>query len=1071
MTRNRMELDSQRGVKAVCLWVLLAAWSGTAIAATVTINPEDTSIYQGTDATQADSNFEDNSCGAGSNLFSGVTNDGLLRRTLVRFDIAANVPPGAIINSVSLSMTVTRSGDNQDAAMVLNPVSQNWNAGTQNCDAVRGGGMGIDAADADATWLDARFNQQAWSSGGGDYGAQSASAIVGTGNGSEALWDSAGNPLMLSDVQSWLDNPAGNFGWIVIGEESRAATTRRFSSSEGNSPPALVVDFTGDGFACCFDNGDCSIQAELDCAAQGGSADLSQTSCEPNPCPQPFGACCNRDESCTDSIARDECEGGGGVFNGAASQCQDNQVDCGLEPFVDALPIPPVLQPIGTRSDGTLQYLVEVVAASQQLHRDLSATDLWTYNGAYPSYTIEARVNEPIEVTYANNLPTAKGRRGSHMLEVDECAHGPNYYGDSARIVTHLHGGHVPARVDGHPEMTILPGEIDTYEYPNNQLPGTLWYHDHALGTTRLNVYAGMAGFYLLRDDYEDNLGLPSGEFEIAAVIQDREFNPDGSLFYPPTIQNAFFGDKVLVNGKVWPYLDVKQGKYRIRFLNGSQARQYVLRLENLSDPAQVIPFTLIGTDLGLVTAPITLDTIDPIVGAERFDVVIDFAGFAPGTEIVLRNDDPTVPLLPNVMKFVVTDQPGFTAPIPAALRTVTPIQESEATVNRWFRLENVPEGCTGNEWLVRTLDGPQGNVVPNAEHWDDITEFPLLGATEIWEFENPSNIMHPMHVHLVAFQILDRRSLAGGTSIALDAHEVNTWKDTVKVTPGTVVRVIARFDDYLGKFPYHCHILDHEDHEMMRQFQMVNDPANCDDDGTCDPSEDCVSCPGDCAQLSGALCGNGLCEAGDGENCITCPDDCAGKQKGSSSRQFCCGTDDGSAVNPILCGDGPNSGDTRCVDASSNLYCRIAPRLDACCGDALCEGEEAEASCAVDCAPASACVPTGIPDDNCDGVDDNCDGAADESYVPLPSSCGTGECGATGQLECLGGSVVDSCTPATPPEATEVTCDDTLDNDCDGSTDGADTDCQVVACSTYQSRQTCRDAGCQWKKNTCNTP
>ena len=156
------------------------------------------------------------------------------------------------------------------------------------------------------------------------------------------------------------------------------------------------------------------------------------------------------------------------------------------------------------------QYTVDVEAVRQQLHSELPDTDVWTYNGAYPSFTIEARSGEPIEVTYNNNLP-ANGRRGGHIFQVDECAHGPNYWGNAARISTHLHGGHLPAEDDGQPEKTILPGQSQVLNYPNNQEPATLWYHDHALGITRLNVYAGMAGFYLLRDDFEDALGLPSG--------------------------------------------------------------------------------------------------------------------------------------------------------------------------------------------------------------------------------------------------------------------------------------------------------------------------------------------------------------------------------------------------------------------------------------------------------------------------------------------------------------------------------------------------------------------------------
>ena len=173
---------------------------------------------------------------------------------------------------------------------------------------------------------------------------------------------------------------------------------------------------------------------------------------------------------------------------------------------------------------------------------------------------------------------------------------------------------------------------------------------------------------------------------------------------------------------------------------------------------------------------------------------------------------------------------------------------------------------------------------------WDDVSEFPVLGSTEIWSFENPSNLMHPMHVHLVQFQVLDRKNLTTGAAMALDPHEIDTWKDTVKVPPNSVVRIIARFEDYPGRFPYHCHILDHEDHEMMRQFQTINPPsANC-GNGSCDVGEDAISCSDDCAQVSGARCGNGLCEIGDGEDCLTCAADCAGKQKGSSSKQFCCG-------------------------------------------------------------------------------------------------------------------------------------------------------------------------------------
>ena len=196
-------------------------------------------------------------------------------------------------------------------------------------------------------------------------------------------------------------------------------------------------------------------------------------------------------------------------------------------------------------------------------------------------------------------------------------------------------------------------------------------------------------------------------------------------------------------------------------------------------------------------------------------------------------------------------------------------------------------------------------------------------------------------------------------------------------------------FEDYPGRFPNHCHLLDHEDHEMMRQFQTTNDPANCNNNGTCDPGEDCVSCANDCAHVSGASCGNGLCEAGDGEDCVTCPADCGGKQNGSVSNQFCCGFDDGQVTNPVGCGADAN--DNRCIDASAGLACRVTARLSASCGDSLCEGQEQ--------------VQGNNPDTYCQ-VD--CD----------PNAC-----------------------QATEP-GTEITCDDGQDNDCDGLIDAADPDC-----------------------------
>ena len=926
---------------------------------TVVINPsKDNTIYGNTGDTE-----ENNSCGAGTSFFAGRTNGGKFRRALMQFDIAGNVPSGATINSVTLTLRLNKTKDNNSVSMALHKLTQQWGEGTVTCGS--NGGVGAAAGTGDATWLSAMHQQNSWSQPGGDFGAVSGSASVGTTNGSYT-WDStaAGNSAMVTDVQNWLDSPASNLGWILIGDESSNKTSRRFDSREGGTKPSLVVDYTPAAavFACCFTNGDCSLNDTASCTTAGGTPDTSTNSCSPNPCPQPSGACCNTDNSCSEAIARDVCESTGGEFQGGSSVC--SSVDCGLEMFVDALPIPAVAAPVSTRADGVPQYELPVTQVQQQLHRDLPATDVWAYAGSFPGPTIETTVDQRIEVKYNNNLPG-----NTHYLNVDTCAHGPNYWVNSPRTVPHLHGGHVPSRFDGQPEYDFLPGDFDVYEYPNKQLPATLWYHDHALGITRLNVYMGLAGYYIIRDSFENSLNLPAGEYEIPLVVQDRQFNPDGSLFYPTSLQNMFLADTALVNGKVWPFLNVKQGKYRFRLLNGSSARVYQLRLENTANTSQVIPFNLIGTDGGLIDAPLPLNSIE-MAPAERFDVVIDFSGFAPGTEIILRNDNPESPALPSIMKFVVTAQPGHTAALPATLRAVTPINETEAAGTRRFLLEQVTETCAGNQWLIKSLDA-QGNVT--GQHWDDITEYPMLGETEIWQFENPSNMMHPMHVHLVMFQVLDRTDLTTGQVLPLQPWEINTWKDTVQVPPNTKVRVIMRFEDYPGKFAYHCHILDHEDHEMMRQFQTIQDPANCNNNGFCEAGEDCISCAGDCGQVEGSSCGNGLCEMGDGENCVTCPADCAGDQ--NAQQAWCCGADGPGIFGSIACGEDGNG--NSCIDASQNRFCRVMPRIQACCGDALCEGGESSAACGVDCLDSDNDGFT----DATDSDDDN-DGLTDSQEI-----------------------------------------------------------------------------------------
>jgi len=906
------------------LVLMCALWVSSAWAAQVNLFPlKDNSLFQ-SDVSA--------SCGIGAHLVSGRTDGGSLRRAILAFDVAGSVAPGSVINSVSLNLIVNRERDNAARNMSLHRLTQDWGEAGSNCDGSEG--QGAPAEPGDATWQYTFFNTNLWSTQGGTFNAGASATIPVNSNGTYT-WTGAG---MVADAQSMTDSPAANFGWILIGEEVIDKTTRRFfSGNEGqvSRRPTLVIDFTppAGAEACCTIEGFCTIEDPAACA---GTVLTGVTSCTPNPCAQPQGACCSALGSCQ-VIGQADCINQGDTFQGEATACDPNPCSGGgLEKYVDALPIPAIATPDSGTVGGAATYSLAVTEFTQQLHRDLPPTVVWGYGGSYPGPTIVASRNEPVVVNWSNDLRdiTTGALRASHYLPVDTCPHGPNAWGDAPRIVTHLHGAHVPARYDGYPEAAYEPGISETYIYPNNQLPGTLWYHDHSLGITRLNVYMGMAGFYLLTDAFEQSLNLPSGEFEIGLAIQDRSINPDGTWSYPATVKQNFFGDTILVNGKVWPFLNVKQGKYRFRFLGGSNSRSYALSLSTGA------PITIIGNDLGLLPAPINVTELTFGPG-ERYDGIIDFASYAPGTEIILQNSAPikypnsaapTEGVLPEIMKFIITGDPGYTAPIPATLRPFRSIPESESVNTRILNLERDTEGCGGGEWLINGL------------HWDDITELPDLGTTEVWEWVNDTDIMHPMHLHLVAFQILDRFALDAlgnptGPPIPPEPYE-RGWKDTAMAHARTVTRVIAHFEDYIGKYAYHCHILEHEDHEMMRQFRTVS--AACNNDGTCDPGEGCLGCPADCPAVSGAFCGNALCEAGNGEDCLSCPQDCAGKQNGSIANKYCCG--DGAGTNPVDCSD------TRCSTAGN--HCRNSTRPDACCGDFMCEGAETAVSCAVDCAP-----------------------------------------------------------------------------------------------------------------------
>ncbi|MGE5623759.1 MAG: multicopper oxidase family protein [Methanocella sp.] len=501
--------------------------------------------------------------------------------------------------------------------------------------------------------------------------------------------------------------------------------------------------------------------------------------------------------------------------------------------FVDPLPIPPVLSPVAV-IDGKPFYEVRMRQNQQQLHRDFPLTTIWGYNGLYPGPTIEARRNQTIKVHWINDLPT------THLLPIDHTIHGAEDFRPDVRNVVHLHDGNTPAAFDGHPDQWYTPGltEIgplfvtDVFKYPNRQPATTLWYHDHAIGITRLNVYAGLAAFYLLRDQEEERLPLPKGPFEIPIVIQDRTFNSDASLFYPAEWVPEFFGNTILANGKVWPFLNVEPRRYRFRLLNGSNARFYTLKF----DPA--LPFHVIGVDGGLLERPVTVNEIT-LAPAERVDVILDFTGRKNVTFTLTNSANAPFPD---------GDPPDANTSVIMQFRVVLPLSSRDRSriPDRLVKVENLnPAKAVRTRDLTLNERMDMGRMIlllgtrnltgkPQPYTWgDSTTESPFLNSIEIWRLINTTVDTHPIHLHLVRFQILDRqpydvdRFVTTGELVFTGPPEPPAdyergFKDTVRANPGQVTRIIARFADFAGPYVWHCHILEHEDNEMMRRLEIV---------------------------------------------------------------------------------------------------------------------------------------------------------------------------------------------------------------------------------------------------------
>jgi spore coat protein A, manganese oxidase len=620
--------------------------------------------------------------------------------------------------------------------------------------------------------------------------------------------------------------------------------------------------------------------------------------------------------------------------------------------FTQPLVIPPVMPRAGV-VNGAEYYEIAVRQFEQQvLPPGLPKTRVWSYGAAqepstfhYPAFTIEARTDEPVRVKWINDLKDASGNFLPHLLPVDQTLHWANPPGGSAGrdahsndptpyagpvpIVTHLHGGHSKQDSDGFPEAWFLPAAANippgfatagsyyepfraeaearigqawepgtaVFQYENDQDAATLWYHDHTLGMTRVNVYAGPAGFYLLRGPrggtVEGTLPAPApatGDapgtryHEIPILIQDRSFNSDGSLFYPgsrtffdgfagpfvpartrgggvsdisPIWNPEFFGNTIVVNGRTWPFLDVEQARYRFRFLNGCDSRFLILATSEDEDAS--LPFWQIGADGGFLPA-VERRTRILLGPAERADVIVDFTNVLAGTRITLLNLAPDEPFggepfeLPDenttrqVLQFRVVPATGpDTSTPPEALILPQKIPLPASTNVRQVSLNELESAtvCT-NPAGTRILPCQSAGAAPVAPQaamlgtvmigedgmpmgmpmmWmEPVTEHPAVGATETWEIFNFTEDAHPIHIHEVQFAVVEREifdplSPDQGEVRGPDAGESGR-KDTVIAYPGEITRVKATFDQ-AGLFVWHCHILEHEDNEMMRPYRI----------------------------------------------------------------------------------------------------------------------------------------------------------------------------------------------------------------------------------------------------------
>ncbi|WP_411082292.1 multicopper oxidase family protein [Streptomyces sp. cmx-18-6] len=575
---------------------------------------------------------------------------------------------------------------------------------------------------------------------------------------------------------------------------------------------------------------------------------------------------------------------GGPVATGVPRATSTN-----LTKFADALRIPPVLKPGASLT-------IRQKAASVLLHSQLPPTPLWTYEGSFPGPTIDLSREKRLTVSWRNEISGAFPVTGIKVPFTDlDSILGPGR-GSATRdasvaalpawTVVHVHGAITGGGNDGWTENGVSPGDTQLAEYPNMQRSSGLWYHDHAMNITAFTVFAGLAGTLLIRDPEEAALNLPKGDYEIPLMINDRNLDtddagvPTGRLLHkigyldtgipssPARLNLPFIGPYNLVNGVIWPHLKVKPRWYRFRILNAANTRPYTLSLQVENANGTTTPVTgalvQIGSDHGLLPSPVPASelTLHP---AERADVLINFAAFrGKRLRLVNTNANGASPLGPDIMQFrvdaaAVTDPFSLPATTSPSFVRLTRSAIPAGHTNRWIAFgtsDGTPLGHpemwelsetkpgyqprTGDR-LVRVKD--QGGTIrtfrKEAAAFDDKVGFHVAsGAWEVWNFLHLVGPGHPMHVHLLGFQALNRDIYTvtdtagpGADVVTWNAEydragvlgdEEKGWKDTIRVEEHELVSVAGQFTGATGRFVYHCHILEHEDEGMMRPFVVA---------------------------------------------------------------------------------------------------------------------------------------------------------------------------------------------------------------------------------------------------------